>query len=62
MPPTHGTDDAPDPSDAASPEVSDSTLAPERSEFSQRLASFGLGETPDPLLTQADAHPKRRAR
>jgi len=25
----------------------------ERSEFSQRLASFGLGESPDPLLKPA---------
>jgi len=25
---------------------------PERSQFSRRLASFGLGETPDPLLTR----------
>jgi hypothetical protein len=31
------------------------------SEFSQRLASFGLGETPDPLLTEARPPAKRRS-
>jgi len=31
------------------------------SEFSQRLASFGLGEVPDPLLTEAHPPAKRRA-
>jgi hypothetical protein len=31
------------------------------SEFSQRLASFGLGESPDPLLTEARPPAKRRA-
>ncbi|HYF38079.1 MAG TPA: hypothetical protein VD930_00230 [Gemmatimonadales bacterium] len=30
------------------------------SEFNQRLASFGLGETPDPLLTDARPPAKRR--
>jgi len=30
------------------------------SEFSQRLASFGLGESPDPLLTEARPPAKRR--
>ena len=30
------------------------------SEFTQRLASFGLGETPDPLLTDARPPAKRR--
>jgi hypothetical protein len=34
----------------------------ELSEFSQRLASFGLGEAPDPLLTDARPPVKRRAR
>jgi hypothetical protein len=48
--------------------VSDPTLsvAAERpvelSEFSQRLASFGLGEAPDPLLTEARPPAKRRSR
>ena len=41
------------PSDAAE-------LPIELSEFSQRLASFGLGETPDPLLTDARPPAKRR--
>jgi hypothetical protein len=30
------------------------------SEFSQRLASFGLGETPDPLLTESPRPPSKR--
>jgi hypothetical protein len=34
----------------------------ELSEFSQRLASFGLGEAPDPLLTEARGPAKRRSR
>ena len=34
----------------------------ELSEFSQRLASFGLGESPDPLLTDARPSVTRRAR
>ena len=33
----------------------------ELTEFSQRLASFGLGETPDPLLTEARPPVKRRS-
>ena len=36
-------------------------LPVELSEFTQRLASFGLGETPDPLLTDARPPAKRRA-
>jgi hypothetical protein len=36
-------------------------LPVELSEFSQRLASFGLGESPDPLLTEARP-PARRSR
>jgi hypothetical protein len=35
-------------------------LPVELSEFTQRLASFGLGETPDPLLTDARPPAKRR--
>jgi hypothetical protein len=46
--PTEGPDDQ-SPSDAA-----------ELSEFNQRLASFGLGETPDPLLTAGPPPGKRR--
>jgi hypothetical protein len=34
----------------------------ELSEFSQRLASFGLGEAPDPLLTESRPPTKRRPR
>jgi hypothetical protein len=32
------------------------------SQFTQRLASFGLGEAPDPLLTEARPTGKRRPR
>lgn len=32
------------------------------SHFSQRLASFGLGEAPDPLLTESRPPSKRRPR
>lgn len=35
-------------------------LPVELSEFSQRLASFGLGEAPDPLLTESRPPIKRR--
>lgn len=35
-------------------------LPGELSEFSQRLASFGLGEAPDPLLTESRTPSKRR--
>jgi hypothetical protein len=48
IPPTEGPDDQ-SPSGAA-----------ELSEFNQRLASFGLGETPDPLLTASPTQGKRR--
>ncbi len=37
----------------ATPEPDSGALPTERSEFSQRLASFGLGESPDPLLRPA---------
>ena len=36
-------------------------LPADLSQFSQRLASFGLGEAPDPLLTES-RRPKRRPR
>jgi hypothetical protein len=36
-------------------------LPVELSEFTQRLASFGLGETPDALLTDARPPAKRRS-
>jgi hypothetical protein len=45
------------------PNTSDLAGLPvELSEFSQRLASFGLGEAPDPLLTEARPPKKRRSR
>jgi hypothetical protein len=45
------------------PNASDPAGLPVRlSEFSQRLASFGLGEAPDPLLTEARPPKKRRSR
>jgi hypothetical protein len=53
VPPTDEGQDESQPSDAAQ-------LPVELSEFSQRLASFGLGETPDPLLTDARPPAKRR--
>jgi hypothetical protein len=31
------------------------------SDFSQRLAGFGLGESPDPLLTESTPPVKRRS-
>jgi hypothetical protein len=44
------------------PALDDAAELPvELSEFSQRLASFGLGEAPD-LLTEAGPPAKRRAR
>jgi hypothetical protein len=45
------------------PKTADAAELPiDLSEFSQRLASFGLGETPDPLLTEARPPSKRRSR
>jgi hypothetical protein len=41
---------------------SETELPVELSEFTQRLASFGLGEAPDPLLTEARPPGKRRPR
>jgi hypothetical protein len=52
--PTSGVGDATS-SDAAERPV-------ELSKFSQWLASFGLGEAPDPLLTEARPPAKRRSR
>jgi hypothetical protein len=37
-------------------------LPAERSQFSQRLASFGLGESPDPLLKPAKPQSSRKPR
>jgi hypothetical protein len=45
------------------PPLSDAAELPvELSEFSQRLASFGLGEAPDPLLTESRPPATRRSR
>jgi hypothetical protein len=41
---------------------SETELPLELSEFNQRLASFGLGEAPDPLLTEARPPGKRPSR
>jgi hypothetical protein len=48
--------------DGAADGDSASSNAVELSEFSQRLASFGLGETPDSLLTDSRKSAKRRPR
>jgi hypothetical protein len=51
------------PADEGDVKSSDAAERPaELSEFSQRLASFGLGEAPDPLLTEARPPSKRRSR
>jgi hypothetical protein len=54
-------DDRIPPLDRSADGDNDALLPPERSQFSRRLASFGLGETPDPLLTRArpPAKPRR---
>jgi hypothetical protein len=44
----------------ANPEHESTVLPEERSQFSQRLASFGLGESPDPLLRPAKHSPSPR--
>jgi len=44
------------------PSTADAPAVPvELSEFTQRLASFGLGGSPDPLLTEARPPAKRRS-
>jgi hypothetical protein len=40
----------------------DTSLPADLSQFSQRLASFGLGEAPDPLLTELRRTGKHRPR
>ena len=52
------TEDAEGSNDAAA----GAELPVELSQFSQRLASFGLGEAPDPLLTESRPPSKRRPR
>jgi hypothetical protein len=54
VPPAEEATAAPEPMEA-------DELPVELSEFSQRLASFGLGETPDPLLTEGRPPLKRRS-
>jgi hypothetical protein len=44
------------------PQNDSASLPAERSQFSQRLASFGLGESPDPLLRPAKPQGSRRPR
>jgi hypothetical protein len=51
-----------EPDDSAGETGSPAERPVELSEFSQRLASFGLGEAPDPLLTEARPPVKRRSR
>jgi hypothetical protein len=69
--PSESLSDTPVPSDAVASSdkgEADDPNAPESrpelpielSQFSQRLASFGLGEAPDPLLTEARPRGKRR--
>jgi hypothetical protein len=53
VPPAEEGQGTANPSDA-------SELPVDLSDFTQRLASFGLGETPDPLLTDARPPAKRR--
>jgi hypothetical protein len=50
-----------DANEATAPETG-TDLPVELSQFSRRLASFGLGEAPDPLLTEARPPSKRRPR
>jgi len=66
--PSESLHDTPLPPDVGSAEKTDdpgasgAELPGELSEFSQRLASFGLGEAPDPLLTESRPPGKRRRR
>ena len=55
------SDQAANPGEGLGPS-SATELPVELSEFSQRLASFGLGVAPDPLLTEARPPAKRRSR
>lgn len=62
--PSEPLPDTPPPAEGTrKPESTDAAELPlELSEFSQRLASFGLGESPDPLLTEARPPSVRRSR
>ena len=65
--PSESLHDTPPPEDVLSAgQKSDQPEEPglpaDLSQFSQRLASFGLGEVPDPLLTESRPAGKRRPR
>jgi hypothetical protein len=67
--PSEPLNDTPTPPDVIDPDqktedagAPGAELPVELSQFSQRLASFGLGETPDPLLTELRPPSKRRPR
>jgi hypothetical protein len=48
------------PRERAADDRGETPLPPELSQFSRRLASFGLGEAPDPLLTPVRPAKQRR--
>ena len=60
--PVVGSADKPEDAEASRGRWREAELPVELSEFSQRLASFGLGEAPDPLLTESRPPSKRRPR
>jgi hypothetical protein len=62
LPPTPEGIDSVDTGEAVSDPKAGPARELELSEFSQRLASFGLGEVPDPLLTEARPPSQRRSR
>ena len=62
-PPPHNAGNSSDPADPSEDATEASVNLPvDLSHFSQRLASFGLGEAPDPLLTESRPVSKRRPR
>ncbi len=60
--PSEPLPDVPPPEEGEVKPSDPAELPIELSEFSQRLAGFGLGEAPDPLLTEAQPPSKRRSR
>jgi hypothetical protein len=65
--PSESLHDTPPPEDALGAgqqpdQPEDTSLPADLSQFSQRLASFGLGEAPDPLLTELRRAGKHRPR
>jgi hypothetical protein len=58
--PSEPLPDTPPPTEDELKSLEEAELPVELSEFTQRLASFGLGESPDPLLTDARPPVKRR--